>query len=49
MCNDSILIPYDSLAVMSLGIMTGDIFLVTCFYGYIFASESAIDNLFFLG
>ena len=49
MCEDSIVIPSGSLAVVLFRIITGAVVVVDCFAGCIFAPESAIDNMLFLG
>ena len=46
MCDDSIVIPYDSIAVNSFEMITGYISVVACFSRYIFAPESAIYSMF---
>ena len=47
-CYDYIVIPSDSINVMSFEIMTGAIFVVDCFYGCIFVPESDIARVFLL-
>ena len=49
MCEESIVIPYDSLAVVSFGIITGDNVVVACFSRFIFAPESRIASMLLLG
>ena len=48
MCEDSIVLPYGSLAVISFDIITGRIFVVACFARFIFAPESAIASMLLL-
>ena len=47
-CYDYIVIPSDSINVMSFEIMTGSIVMVDCFYGCIFVPESDIARVFLL-
>ena len=49
MCDDSIVIPYGSLVVISFKIITGAIVVVACFARYIFAPESVIASVLLLG
>ena len=49
MCEDYVVIPYGSLAVISFDIITGDIVVVDCFARCVFAPESAISSMFLLG
>ena len=49
MGDDSIMLQYGSLSVMSFEIMTGAIVLVACFSRCIFAPDSAISSMFLLG
>ena len=49
MCEDSIIIPSVSLAVISFGIIIGTILVVACFSRCIFAPESTIASIFLLG
>ena len=49
MCDDSILLPYGTLAVMLFLIITGAIVVVACFARFIFAPVSAIASVFILG
>ena len=46
-CDDSIVLPSESLAVMSFEIVTGVIFLADYFYRCIFAHESTIAKVFY--
>ena len=48
-CNDSIVLTYGSLAVMSFEIITGAIFVVAFFARFIFAPKSGISSVFLLG
>ena len=48
-CDDSIVIPSGSLAVMSFEIMTRKIVVVACFARCIFIPESEIASVFLLG
>ena len=48
MCDESIVLPSGSLAVMSFEIMTGSNVLVACFSGWIFAPGSATAGVFLL-
>ena len=47
MCDDSIVLPYGSLAVMSFENITGAIFVVAFFYRCIFAPEHGIASVFY--
>ena len=47
-CVDSVVLPYGSLAVISLSIITGDIVRVACLARCIFAPESAIVSMLLL-
>ena len=49
MCDDSIVFPYGSLAVISFEIITGSIVVVDCFARCILAPDSAIDSVMLLG
>ena len=48
-CDDSIVLLYGSLAVMSFEIMTGAIVVVACFSGCISAPESSVFSVYLLG
>ena len=48
-CEDSIVLPYGSLSVISFDIITGAIVVVACFGRCIFAPESVIAVVLFLG
>ena len=48
-CGDSILLTYVSLVVMLFGIMTGSIFGVASFSRWMFAPDSVIADVKFLG
>ena len=48
MCEDSIVLPSGSLAVISFDIITGAMVVVACFARCIFAPESAISNMLLL-
>ena len=49
MCDESIVIPFGSLAVMSLDIISGVIVVVDSVAGCIFTPESAISSVFLPG
>ena len=49
MCEDSIVLPYSSLAVISFHIITGFILVVASFSGCIFVPDSAIDKMLLIG
>ena len=49
MCDDSIVIPYDSIAVNSFEIIKGAIIVVACFSRSIFSPESEIARVLLLG
>ena len=49
MCEDSTVLPFGILDVISFEIITGDIIVVACFDRCIFAPESAIDIMLLLG
>ena len=49
MCYDSIVLPSESLDVMSSEIITGAVFVVACFARYIFTPESLIASVFLPG
>ena len=49
LCEDSIVLPYGSIAVVSFVITTGAIVVMDCFAMCIFASESVIASVFLLG
>ena len=49
MCEDSIILPYGSLAFISFGIITGAIVVVACFARCIFAPDSDIYGMLLLG
>ena len=49
MCEDSIVLPYGILAVISFDIITGAILVLACFARCIFAPESAISSMLLLG
>ena len=49
MCDDPIVLPSVSLAIISFEIITGAIVVVTCFARCIFASESVIASVLLLG
>ena len=49
MCEDSIVIPSGSLAVLSFDIITGGTVVVACFSRCIFAPESVVASIFLLG
>ena len=48
MCEDFIVLPYGSLAVISVDIITGDIVVLACFDRGIFATESVISSILLL-
>ena len=48
-CNNSIVLPYDSLAVMSFEIMTRAIVVVACFARCIFSPESEFSSILLIG
>ena len=43
------MLPYSSLAVISVDIITGEILVVACFARCIFAPEAAIDIVLLIG
>ena len=49
MCDESIVLPYGSIAVIPFEIITGAILVVACFAGFICASESVITSMLLLG
>ena len=49
MCDNSILIPYRNLAVISFDIITAAIIVVACFARCVFAPETKFYSIFLLG
>ena len=47
-CDGSIVLPSVSLSVVSFEFITGDMFVMACFYRCIFAAECAITSVFLL-